>query len=672
MADKIHSIYKQGNEIKNWIDKTGPIFLKDMKQYLKEDDYNKIYKAYFDVRGSTSVDRIKNYQKFEKLLNEIMFDKATSGMERYKEFIQKNPDKAGKFATDADRQKFTAYETALRFKNSMPSKEHNYESVTLENYVANEGNGYTDDDMRYLAGLYGLDWDNKNDRGEFNKALSKKVQQKKVHDIMHPSFFDDPYGAYANFMLPVATTYAENNMDKLQGDFAQSFNPLKAAKTFKNNPGLGAAVGGDIATNMAMTGAGGAAGKQGLTKAATLAYNYAAAPAIREGSNVLVGNKDVGRGALDFAFGGIGTNIATPKMLNSLTVRPAASAWRWAEGKGAVNKTMQQKVDEVARKAAKTEKDMMQKGQMTAIHMPETNMYIEKEVPMFDKKNRPLYDVVKDPKTGKRVYTQRTNQVKELIDSSPEQTYFTYIGKNGVQDQLSNDEILKLKRGEKLTGNASHVTLEDIISSKEFDEYGLNSPLIRRSLRDNGQKARVKSLYHDRHDQFDLTPERRKFLENSEGFAEYTPYEYGVSTGSIESPSSYLDRRFEDITNASLNGTKGISKGGIAEAFGTGAKNYGMNALGKPEYGGRLATGTMNVVTGMFDPEQRWKYTYGGNEQDAMQGSSQNDLALYVLQYKKHLEEPEYYPEPEDPEGYSKKSVEKLKQSVKSVYGSEK
>lgn len=644
MADKIPSIYKQGNEIKNWIDKTGPIFLKDMKQYLKENDYNKIYKAYFDVRGSTSVDRIKNYQKFEKLLNEIIFDKATSGMERYKEFIQKNPDKAGKFATDADRQKFTAFEMALRFKNSMPTKEHKYESVTLENYVANEGNGYTDDDMRYLAGLYGLDWDDKNDRGEFNKALSKKIQQKKVHDIMHPSFFDDPYGAYANFMLPVATAYAENNMDKLQGDFEQSFNPIKAVKTLANNPGLGAAVGGDIATNMAMVGAG--TGAKGVGKAGQTVYNYAMAPAIREGSHVLVGNKDAGQGALDFVVGGIGTNVATPKMLNALTVKPTASAWRWAEGKGAASKTMQQQVDEAAAKAMKTHHDMFENGQVTNMHIPGGKVVTESEVTMLDKQGRPLYDVFKDT-DGKLKYTPKKQTVSEVIDETPDIKQAMYADKEGHLYQLTQEQIHDLKLGKKVKGLPKNLSIEDIIPYEEAKFMTENMPLVRTGF-GNKDSKRLKAMQgqldHDR-------------LDKLEGYTGYTPLEYAISTGKPESRYAYADRKIKDI---------------FGTGYGQGLQSYSINALGRPEYGGRLATGTMNVITGMVDPDQRWKYTYGGEEQDAMQGSSQNDLALYLLQYKKHLEEPEYYPEPEEPEGYSKKSVEKLKQSVKDVYGSKK
>lgn len=671
-TQKKPSPYKQGEDIKNWLDKTGPIFLKDVKKYVDKETYNAIYKAYWDAAGATSVERLNKFKVFEDLLNKEIFNEAEKGMAEYNAFVKKHPEKAGVFYNNNEKAMFDAYDSALKFKKSMPTKEHNYEHISLDNYVENNGQGYTPDDMKYLAGLYGLDYENADDRSEFNKAIAKVTRQKQISKIMHPSIADDPYGAFANFMLPVATAYAENNIDNLQGDFAQSFNPVKAIKTLANNPGLGVATLADVGTNIAMGGAGGTAGKQGLAKAGTLAYNYAAAPAIREAGHVAVGNKTPERAALDFAVGGIGTNIATPKMLNALTVKPTAGAWRWAEGKGAASKTMQQKVDEAARKAAKTENDMMQKGQMTAVKIPGHVSYLEDEVQMLDKKNRPLYDVVKDPETGKMNFTPKTNKVKVEIDRDIDRTLFTYIGKDGKPYQLSPEEVLKLKRGEKLTGNASHVTLEDIIPSKEFDEYALNSPLIRRSLRDKGQKARAKELYKYRPDQFDLTPERRKFLENSEGFAEYTPYEYAVSTGSIESPSSYIDRIFENKTNASLNGTKGISKGGIAEAFGTGGKNYVINALGKPEYGGRLATGTMNIATGFVDPDQRWKYTYGGDEKDATTEPSKNELALYTLQYKKFLENPEYYDEPETPKGYSDESIEKLKKGIKSVFGSKK
>lgn len=666
------SPYKQGEDIKNWLNKTGPIFLKDIKQYIDKETYNAVYKAYWDAAGATSVDRLKKYKVFENLLNNEIFDEATENMAEYNEFIKEHPEKAGVFKDEEDKAMFDAYETMLKFKKSMPTKEHNYENISLDHYVENNGQGYTPDDMKYLAGLYGLDYENAEDRSEFNKAIAKVTRQKQISKIMHPSIAEDPYGAFATFMLPVATAYAENNIDNLQGDFEQSFNPLKMAKTFKNNPGLAVATAADVGTNMAMAGAGGTAGKHGLAKAGTLAYNYAAAPAIREAGHVAVGNKTPGRAAIDFGIGGVGTNIATPKLLYGMTVKPTASAWRWAEGKGAASKTMQQNVNEAAIKAAKTERDMANKGQITAIHGEGGSSGLESEVRMLDKKGRPLLDAVKDEETGKIVWTPRTQKVFTETDRWPEQTFFTYIGKDGLVHKLTTEEILKLKRGEKLTGNASNVSLEDIIPSKEFDEYALNSPLIRRSLFAKEQKATMKDLYENGIGNHEITPERRKFLENSEGFSEYTPYEYAASTGAIESPSSYIDRVFEDKTNAALRGTRGVTKGGIAEAFGTGAKNYTINALGKPEYGGRMLTNAVNAVTSFADPDAKFKYTYGGEEKDATTEPSKNELALYTLQYKKFLENPEYFDEPERPDGYSAESIEKLKQSIKSVFGSKK
>lgn len=641
--NKVPSVYKQGIEIKSWLDNTGPIFLKDMKQYLKTDDYNKIFKAYQDAAGATSTERLKKFKEFESLLNTVIFDEAKKGMDKYNEWLQKNDKKSG-FKTEKDREMFEVYDTALKFKKGMPTKEHNYERISLDHYVENNGQGYTPEDMKYLAGLYDLDWDNMNDRAEFNKALSKKIQQKKVHNIMHPSFFDDPYGAYANFMLPVATAYAENNIDNLQGDFAQSFNPVKAIKTLANNPGLGAAVGGDIATNIAMAGAGTEA--KGIGKAAQTAYNYAMAPAIREGSHVLVGNKDAYRGALDFVFGGVGTNLATPKMINYIAVKPTASAWRWAEGKGATSKTMQQQVDEAAAKAMKTHNDMFKNGQITNLHVPGGKTVIEEEVQMFDNQLRPLYETVKDTDgTFKRI--PKKQKVAHVLSESPDTMHPLYADKNGKLHSLTQEQIHDLKLGKKVKGLPKNLSIEDIIPYEEARFMTENMPLTRTGFGNKDSKLlkeRQNQLNHDR-------------LDKLEGYTGYTPLEYAISTGKPESRYAYADRKIKNL---------------FGSGYGQGAQSYGMNALGKPEYGGKLATGTMNVVTGMVDPDQRWHYTYGGEEQDAMQGSSQNDLALYLLQYKKHLEEPEYYPEPEDPEGYSKKSVEKLKQGVKDVYGSKK
>ena len=96
-------------------------------------------------------------------------------------------------------------------------------------------------------------------------------------------------------------------------------------------------------------------------------------------------------------------------------------------------------------------------------------------------------------------------------------------------------------------------------------------------------------------------------------------------------------------------------------------KNYYVNAIGRPEYGGQGVTAVYNSLVGPLTND-KMKYEYGGNEKDAKKNV--NALALYLANFKRYAENPDIVDKPERPKGFSKESLESMENDIVSrVFG---
>lgn len=617
MAKK-NSFYTQTENIKKWLNSDGANLLKQVKEWYPKETYNKVYKLFSDVNGATSTDKIKKFQEFETELNNIMFNDAEKKYKNYQEWRKKNPDTP---LTNENDKRLKNMETALNFKRGMPTKERNYESVSIDN----DTNKYSYDDMKYLAGQYGFDYDNKKDRADFLDALSKYQRQKNIDEIMDES-------TLVNFALPVAKEYAKQNIDKLSGDFSDKISDIPG--TLRNNPKLGAAVAADAATNAIMFGSG-KAYKEPVKEALRYGYNYGAAPIVREGANVAVGNKDVGQGALD-AAAGILTNVTTPRLVN-MPFMGIGRAWNFAEG--GANKTKQQAVNAAADKVS----DVRRKLRNGAV--------IRKDFEGLNAEERKLYDELSEltkQENGLNVGEQELlNRLKEHAKQNDpySKRIYGYVDKNDGFKELTSEQVKKLKRGEKVKEIPKNVNIEDIVTNDEYNMAKENVDLWRgdriRDLFKSDAKNRLKA-------------NRDKLAEKVEAegkeVAEYTPHEYAAIFGKPETRANQLSRIVDNFSK---------DKPAL--------KNYSVNAIGRPEYGGQGVTAVYNSIVGPLTND-KMKYEYGGNEKDAKKNV--NALALYLANFKRYAENPDIVDKPERPKGFSKESLESMENDIVSrVFG---
>lgn len=591
-----NSFYKQTEAVKKWLNSDGANLLKQVKEWYPKETYNEVYKLFSDANAATSTDKIKKFQAFENKLNSLMFNDAENKYKKYQEWRKKNPD-TKLIKEDEDRVK--NMEKALNFKRGMPSKEKNYETVSIDG----DTNKYNYDDMKYLAGQYGFDYDDKNDRSEFLSALAKYQKQKNIDEIMDES-------TLVNFGLPVAKEYAKQHLDELEGDFSDWSGGVPSYGALVRNPKLGVATTADMLTNAAMFGMKDAA-KEPLKKAMNKAYNYGAAPLIRETGNVVVDNKDAGQGAVD-AAAGVVSNVVTPRLIH-MPFTAVGRGWNYAEG--GADKGKQAAINETADKVNAIRKRMMN-GSVSRIDLEGLNI---KEQELLDRLNALLKEKAKpnDP-YSKRLYS--------------------YIDKGKVKT-LTSDQVKKLKRGEKVEGVPENVNIDDVISNDEMQFVLENSKLARVDKLKNLFKSDNKALLNaDRDEVLD------KIVSEGKEVSEYTPIEYATVYGTPETRANQLSR--------------------MAKNFGEDnekVKNYYVNAVGKPEYGGRAVAGIYNSLVEPLGAE-KMTYKYGGNEKDAKR--NMNELALYLANFKQYAKEPDIVDKPERPKGYSKETLDALENDI--------
>lgn len=609
---KQNSFYTQTENIKKWLNSDGANLLKQVKEWYPKETYNKIYKLFSDANAATSTDKIKKFQEFEAELNNVMFDDAENKYKNYQEWRKKNPDTP---LTNENDKRLKNMETALNFKRGMPTKERNYENVSIDG----DTNEYKYDDMKYLAGQYGFDYDNKKDRTDFLDALSKYRHQKNIDEIMDES-------TLVNFLLPVAKDYAKNNIDKLSGDFSDKISDIPG--TLINNPELGAAVAADAATNAIMFG-NTKVYKEPLKEALRYGYNYAAAPIVREGANVVAGNKDVGQGALD-AGAGILTNVVTPRIAN-LPFMGVARAWNFAEG--GANRTKQQAVNEVADKVS----DVRRRLKNGAVIRKDFEGLSAEERKFYDKLSE-LSNLENGLNADKQEILNRLKDHAKQDDPYSKRIY-GYVDKNGGLKELTSEQVKKLKRGEKVKGIPKNVNIEDLVTNNEFNLTDENRYLWRGDrIRDlfksdakNGLKANRDKLV-------------KKLEAEGKEVAEYTPIEYAAIFGKPETKVNQIKRI---VDNFSKNNQT--------------LKNYYINAIGRPDYGGQGVTSLYNSLLGPLTND-KMKYEYGGSEKDAKKNA--DALALYLASFKRYAENPDIVDKPERPEGFTKESLESLENDI--------
>lgn len=591
-----NSFYTQTEAVKKWLNSDGTNLLKQVKEWYPKETYNEVYKLFSDANAATSTDKIKKFQAFENKLNSLMFNDAENKYKKYQEWRKKNPD-TKLIKEDEDRVK--NMEKALNFKRGMPSKEKNYEAVSIDG----DTNKYKYDDMKYLAGQYGFDYDDKNDRAEFLSALAKYQKQKNVDEIMDES-------TLVNFALPVAKEYAKQYLDDLEGDFSDWSDGVPSYGALIRNPKLGVATTADMLTNTAMFGIKDTA-KEPLKKAMTKVYNYGVAPLIRETGNVAVDNKDVGQGAID-AAAGVVSNVVTPRLIH-MPFTAVGRGWNYAEG--GIDKGKQAAINETADKVNAIRKRMLN-GSVSRVDLEGLKI---KEQELVDRLNELLKEKAKpnDP-YSKRLYS--------------------YIDKGKVKI-LNSDQVKKLKRGEKVEGIPKNINIDDVISNDEMQFVLENSNLARVDKFKNLFKSDNKAL---------LNADRDKILDKivSEGkeVSEYTPIEYATVYRTPETKANQLSRM---VKNFGEDNEK--------------VKNYYVNAVGKPEYGGRAVAGIYNSLVEPLGAD-RMSYKYGGKEKDAKR--NMNELALYLANFKQYAKEPDIVDKPERPKGYSKETLDVLENNI--------
>lgn len=589
---KQNSFYTQTENIKKWLNSDGANLLKQIKEWYPKETYNKVYKLFSDVNGATSTDKIKKFNEFEAELNNVIFNDAEKKYKNYQEWRKKNPDTP---LTNENDKRLKNMETALNFKRGMPTKERNYEGVSIDG----DTDKYKYDDMKYLAGQYGFDYDNKKDRSEFLEALSKYQRQKNIDEIMDES-------TLVNFALPVAKEYAKQNIDKLSGDFSDKI--LDVPGTVINNPKLGAAVAADAATNVIMLGKN-KAYEEPLKEALRYGYNYGAAPVLREGANVVAGNKDLGQGAID-ATAGILTNVVTPRIAN-MPFRGLARAWNFAEG--VTNRTKQQAVNEAADKVS--------------------------EVKRRIKNGAVIRTDIKNIDGNDNFVVMHPDILTNNVDDPYNKRFYIYVTKDGKAKRITSDQVKKLKRGEKVEELPENINIEDIIQEAEFDAANKNFPLWRgdriRDLFKSKTKDRLKKVKPK------YTGEVEK---KGKEISEYTPIEYAAIFGKPETRFNQASRIIDNFSKKRPE-----------------LKNYYINAIGRPDYGGQGVTSLYNSFVGPLTND-KMKYEYGGNKKDAKKNV--NALALYLANFKRYAENPDIVDKPERPEGFTKESLESLENDI--------
>lgn len=615
---KQNSFYTQTENIKKWLNSDGANLLKQMKEWYPKETYNKIYKLFSDVNAATSTDKIKKFQEFEAELNNVMFNDAEKKYKNYQEWRKKNPDTPLTYEND---KRLKNMETALNFKRGMPTKERNYETVSIDGDI----NKYKYDDMKYLAGQYGFDYDNKKDRADFLDALSKYQRQKNINETMDES-------TLVNFALPVAKEYAKQNIDKLSGDFSDKLSDIPG--TLRNNPKLGAAVAADAATNAIMFG-NGKVFKEPVKEALRYGYNYAAAPIVREGANVAVGNKDAGQGVVD-AAAGILTNVTTPRLVN-MPFMGIGRAWNFAEG--GANKTKQQAINTAADKVSEVRRRLR------------NGAVIRKDFEGLNEEERKLYDELIEltkQENGLNAGEQELlNRLKEHAKQNDpySKRIYGYVDKNEGFKELTSEQVKKLKRGEKVKDIPKNINIEDLVTN---DEYNLATENI-----DLWRGDRIRDLFKsDAKNRLKTNKDKLIQKVEAEGkeVAEYTPQEYAAI---FERPETMPNQISRLVNNFSKDRP--------------GLKNYYINALGRPEYGGQAVTAVYNSLVGPLNND-KLKYEYGGSEKDARKNV--NALSLYLANFKRYAENPDIVDKPERPEGFSKESLESMENDIISkVFG---
>ena len=164
---------------------------------------------------------------------------------------------------------------------------------------------YNFNQMKALAGQYGYDYTDKEDRKEFLDKLREYHKQKNVEKAFSldkdSSLLDNLGTVITDFTLPVSKEYAKRNYENIDTDSKAGFlgdmwKPLAA----------------DGFTNLAMFGL---PGKLATTPRAALAVNNITAPVMREAANIALNKKPKRDAAID-AFGNIVTNYTTPYAMN--------------------------------------------------------------------------------------------------------------------------------------------------------------------------------------------------------------------------------------------------------------------------------------------------------------------------------------------------------------------
>ena len=187
--------------------------------------------------------------------------------------------------------------------------------------------GYDYEQMKALADQYGYDYKDKSDRKEFLDKVYEYHKAKNVEDAFKTN---DLGGLAVDFMLPVSKEYAKQNYDKIRTDSKWNFTKDMATP-----------LAADAATNVAMMGF---PGKVAAGTGTKMLLNNVTAPAIREGSQMLINKKPLGDAGVDF-FGAAATNYATPYALKR--------GFRWAnrvvqpESKVAAKDVINQTADKV-------------------------------------------------------------------------------------------------------------------------------------------------------------------------------------------------------------------------------------------------------------------------------------------------------------------------------------
>ena len=373
--------------------------------------YHVIMDLWNDTEHTTNtVDKLKNWKKLEEKLGGI-FKEAEKTTKKYDAQISKfkeNPAFTGLQGESKDKYDFWSKLNDIGLSRPDAGNEE------LQNLDVADVFKYNNRQLKYLAGQYGYNYDDPEERKEFITKAGEVSRERDLDKI----WADD---IYTSLFTPVAKEYARKNYENINTESIP-----KAALDLA--PALAADVG--VNTLMAAT-------------PAKFGADLAAAPVARAGANIVLNKRDPLDAAKE-AVSEAATNMATPFALRSF--------FRWG---GRTQDALLKNAENSLKTGAKNANKVVGNIAKAEINKTADKVYgIEQRLKKgagFSSPNGQVYRFAKD---GKRI-----EKVPEL-----ELAYTDIVPFNDYQFYLSNKNVLRNRNwGPKAQDNMSKLEQANVL-----------------------------------------------------------------------------------------------------------------------------------------------------------------------------------------------------------------